>query len=225
MKQQKQTDIFEKHIRTLRNLIDRLENPKERPSFNFSDPSDRKALRTIYLDRVAETIRCRRSHFSVKSFESLLRLQRRYLDKRFASSADFFASESGDLLDRLSDRNPVRDLVSFFGSVPDHATYSLDFSYRYSLAAAIWILDALNEEGNLAKALTVLWEYSDDADEDFIESRIPENLTDPRFDRKTIACMLYLIEHRNDDLQEKDEGDIWISPATLKRAAERHEYP
>lgn len=88
-----------------------------------------------------------------------------------------------------------------------------------TLAAALWILDELQIQGNIQRILPILPEM------DEIENIwLPEFFQDSCFDNHLILGVMHLIVHRNDDLIHDPDFKPYINDASLTRSEKKHEY-
>ena len=201
-------------------LLEFLHSKRDVEHVDYSSPAGRGRLEkrlkksvSIFLDETD------------KKFKELSRVyfdcEKRFIKKR----ADAIIGYIPEAVSRFSDDYPDLCIEAEFGAANSSfgiTSYDLlDANEYVTLAAAIWILDELEQRCDIGEVLPLL-----PADDEIEGVELPEFFEDACHDNSLIKGMMYIIRNRDDDRYNEKERiyKVFINDGSLMRSAQPRDY-
>lgn len=141
-----------------------------------------------------------------------------YRKRRLSAILEFVSEIAPEFAEKYPILSVEDEIVDFVAEAYNVLPMEYEHNFNITTAMAIFILDAIEEAGNLDEA-TFFIPYEKDI---ISEVSLPEDFTDSMYDNDLIRGMAYLILHRNNNCE-----DCFINTATAKITAENgyiHNY-
>lgn len=200
-------------------LIHYLELKRTTRKYDLNQYKDRKALENVYMSAVEDCLSAFEEAKSDHGTASDFRIKKKSIRKKLSYVMQLLP----EVQSRFSNLYPnicVEELfASLNGTFVSISYDTIDVFEKITLAAVIWILDELESQGDLDKIQNIL---SDDVNIGYI--RIPDDFDDSCFDVSLIEKIQYIVENRNDDIDNNPKGidKVYINDAVLKRQSNNY---
>ena len=141
-----------------------------------------------------------------------------YRKRRLSAILEFISESAPEYAEKYPDISIEDELTDFISELYNSMPMELESEHHITTAMAMFILDAVEEAGNMDAAVFYI-PYEKNL---ISEVSLPEDFCDSMFDNDLIKGMVYLISHRNDNA-----ADWFVNPITAKITPENgyvHEY-
>lgn len=197
-----------------------IEEERQTETFNLNSYEDKKELERIYKTYVDFGLVTLQGGFK-ESAVTLCDAGKPFIKKRFNTIMQMLPEACRRFKESYPNLCIEREFV-VANAVYNVMTYDLvDAVENVTLAAALWILDELEQRWEINKVLPLL------PDEDEISGiKLPNLFEDSCHDNSLIRGMMYIILQRNDDMKTSRPQIVksYVNEASLKRAEKIHEY-
>ena len=190
----------------------------ETDKYNRGSSEYRTLLKKMIEERYNNNIHSLKD-FGGKNMIEKMKVDGPYRKRRLTAIQEFISEISLKFAEKYPDINIEDEITDFIAELYNMLPMEIEMDDHITTAMAMFILDAIDEAGNMDEAVFFIPSEM----ELISEVSLPEDFQDSVFENDLIKGMVYLIQHRYDITTD----DYFLNPVTAKIISENgyvHEY-